>query len=111
MAILEIPTFHDEPYYEMQTILDGSTFILTFHWNEIDAAWFVSVADSKGVAIWSGRRIVANWPLMARCRDARRPKGEILCVVPAGDGSTPRYEDLGDAAKLMYLDAAELGRT
>jgi hypothetical protein len=109
MAITEIPTTNEFPHYEQETTLDGKRFKLTLHFNESDGSWSLDVEDDDG-PIYMGRRLVAEWPLLFRCADPRKPAGEIMCVMTSGNGSLPGFLDLGVSAKLVYLDAEELGR-
>lgn len=109
MAILTIPTQRDTPHYTQETVLDGRNYLLTFHFNEHDGCWYVDVDDVDGVAIVTGKRIVADWSLLHRVADSRRPPGEMLVIDTTGAGA-PGFRELGDRVILTYLDAAELGR-
>lgn len=109
MALL-IPVQQGVPAWSQETMLDGQKFVLHFRWNDTDQAWYLSVHDLLDEPIVSGRRLVADWPVMHRVADPRRPKGEIMVVDLLLNGGTPRYEDLNDKCELTYFTAAELGR-
>jgi len=97
--------------WEQRTTLDGREFVLAFDWNQRTGQWSLALADQDGVAIASGRALVVGHALLQGCVDPRRPPGELL--VDDATGATdldPGFADLGARFRLVYLDAAELGR-
>lgn len=108
MAIFRIPLPTGVPHFVLQTQLDGETFELRIHWNEREEAWYLEIADVDGVTIVASRKLVADWSLMHRVADARKPLGELLVVDLTGEGVDPGLNDLGERVELNYADEAEI---
>ena len=110
MATLEISTeANTRGNYSQRTVLDGREYLLTFRWNQREAKWYLSIADSEEAPIVSGVKVVLNFPLITnRVRDIRRPPGEIFAVDPSGDERDPGFNDLGARVRLLYIEAADL---
>jgi len=106
MALLIIPTRTDLDNYEMSVELDGATYQFIFAWNYRDQAWYFSIADSDGVPIASGVRIVVDWILLKHISDSRKPPGTLVAIDTAGTGVDPGLTELGDRVQLMYQEAA-----
>jgi len=111
MAYLVIRTLQDETSHYVQTVtLDGRLYVMDLDFNARDGYWYLSLSDSDGVPIQGcvGRRLVANWQVL-RSVDSRRPAGEL--VVVGGEDAPPGLTDLGQGQALLYVEAAELGRS
>ena len=97
-----LPTRTDGyPAYDFAVELDGALFSFAMRWNDRDAAWYMSIADSLGVLIVSGVRVVPGWDLLRRSVDPRRPQGAIVAVDTTG-GGMPGLTDLGARVLLVY---------
>ncbi len=107
MATWIIPTLTDTEFYVERVELDSVVFELTFAWNTREEKWFLSVADADGVALASGIKIVADWPLFQSVSNADMPAGTMLANDTSGAGLDPGLDDLGDRVLLMYQDAAD----
>jgi len=105
MAVFVVPTANRNPHFEQETTLDGVRFILNFHWNSVSGSWFMSVSDIDGEPIISGRRMSANWSMLARSADSRRPAGELIVIDTSGSGVDPSFDELGERVLLSYLEA------
>jgi hypothetical protein len=103
MMLHVIPLTSDSPHYEQQTELDGVVYALTLEWNEREGAWYLTLADANGDIIRAGIKLVTNWRLLRRVRDARRPPGELVAYDPAGKGLG--RDNLGTDVQLLYADA------
>lgn len=89
--------------------LDGVVFTLAFSYSERSSLWYLSVyltTDGDPVPIWLGTPMVAGYPLLFGCTHESRPIGEL----GVDADFDPTQTDLGTFAKLVYYDAAELGR-
>lgn len=106
MANFLIPTATSNPHFVMQTQLDGLTYTIRVHWNEREGAFYLDVGDVDNVPIVTGRKLVADWPLLHRVRDEGKPPGEIYVVDKTGEGVDPGFDDLGKRVVLIYIDAA-----
>lgn len=103
-----IPTSTDLTHYDMQVVLDGTTYTLELRWNTRASAWFMHIFTEAGDPIVCGVRVVVDQPLGARTRDARRPSGFMFAVDTSGKHVDPTIDDLGERVQIIYLTAAEL---
>lgn len=105
-----VPTYTDTTHYSEQVTLDGSPYVLTFDFNQREAAWYVSVGLPDGTRIYDGLKLVCNWPLMHKCSDPNRPPGDLFVLSNSADNSTPGLADLGTGGRcaLYYLPQADL---
>ena len=101
MSRLTIPVTSTEPSSSVDVMLDDKAFSIETRWNDRDGAWYLSLYDADGEAIITGRRVVADWDLLLRVQDARRPTGRLLVVDTTGAGD-PGRDDLGDRVQLVY---------
>lgn len=108
MTIQTLPTRTDIARYDFDVELDGQTYTFDFEWNDRDAGWYMSISDSVGAPLLSGRRIVLNFPLISRYRDARLPAGTIEAIDTGSTDTEPGFADLGDRVKLLYTPLADL---
>lgn len=102
MATVKIPLRNDLPWYSLSVELSGKTYGLELRWNEVAAAWFLSLSDASNVAIVSGLRLVIGWPLAKRYADARLPPGTFVAIDTTGKGLDPTRNDLGTRVELYY---------
>lgn len=96
MSLVIVPTDSTgAQLYEQQTTLDGATYNLYFNFNQRTQCWYLSIADSSGVDIYNGVKIITGLPLLRKCKDPRRPPGDFLCLssVPSNP-SPPGLQDL-----------------
>jgi len=108
MAIVVIPTRTDLGAYTFQAELDGSLYRFGMQFNEREQLWYMSIADEAGVAIRSGIKVVANFPLLTRVADIRKPPGQLIALSPTAQEPDPGLEDLGDGVSLIYLEEGEI---
>jgi len=108
MAILRIPLPQGLPQFVQQVPLDGRTYTLRFHWNEREESWYMELADAEDVTIIAARKLVANWPLLHRRPDERKPPGELFVIDATGPGVDPGLQDLDQRVQLQYFDAEEM---
>lgn len=107
MSILQIRIPQDTPRFVQHTLLDEQTYVLRGSWNERESAWYLDIGDSDDVPIITSRKLVANWPLLHRVTDARKPPGEIYCIDPTGSVN-PGLDDLDNRVLLLYFDEVEM---
>lgn len=105
MATWIIPTLADTEFYTERVELDGVVFALTFAWNTREEKWYLSIADADGVALASGIKIVADWPLFQSVSNTDMPKGMMIANDTSGAGLDPGLDELGGRVLLMYMDA------
>ena len=96
MTVQLVPT-DDTPgtqSYVQSTTFEGKTFVLAFQYNQRCASWYLSIADVNGVDIYNGVKLVCGIPLLRKCKDARRPAGELVVLSSTTDLSPPSLVDL-----------------
>lgn len=98
---------HD--YQMFLSTLDDVVYQLTLTWNAREAAWYMSLAAEDGTEIWTGQKVVVNWPLCRRRRHPLQPPGMLIAIDTSGRGLDPGEKDLGDRVRMFYYSASELG--
>lgn len=107
MAVHTIPVRAGVPHFREEVELDGVTYGLEFRWNERANGWFMSLSDAEGDVLLSGIRLVIDWPLLARFKGERLPRGHLVVVDTSGAGLDPGLHDFGTQRQLLYFDASE----
>lgn len=107
MAV-NLPLRNDAALFSFDCQLDGTTYLFAFRWNERDAQWLFDLSDVDRVPIVSGVAVVVDFPLGARCADARMPPGMLVAVDTTGAHADPGETDLGARTVIVYTTAAEL---
>jgi hypothetical protein len=103
VTIQTIPTYAD-PFWVQSTTLEGTTFILSFDYNQRCDCYYLSVQDSEGNDIYDGVKIVCDLPLLRTCADKdRAPVGELWALSLNGDNSTPRLGELAPGGRVVLL--------
>lgn len=93
MTVQLIPTF-DVPFWQQKTTLEGQSFVLTFAFNQREGTWYLSIADSSGVDIYNGQKLMCLQLLLRKCKDPRRPAGDLVVFDNTGVNTPPGLEDL-----------------
>lgn len=110
--IVEIPLNSNDPLFRIAVPLDGGTYVLDFSWSARSAAWFLDVylqSDTDPVKILVGQKATVNYPWLRGVVVDGRPVGELMLFDLNASGECGRY-DLGTRCRLLYADAAEMGR-
>ena len=105
MAILLVPTDSTgAPSYVQTSTFEGTQYVLQFDYNQRCASWYLSVADTLGVDIYNGVKLVCNFPLLSKCKDPRRPPGSLFVFSATVDLSPASQWDLlpGGRCSLVY---------
>ena len=108
MTQFSLPTVPDYKNYSFAVELDGETYTLTLYFNARDNAYYLSVEDSLGVAVVSGRKVSANAAMFLGRANANLPGGEILVLDTEGLSRPPVVGELGTLFELLYIDEAEV---
>jgi hypothetical protein len=110
--ILEIPLNSNDAIFRITAPLDGATYVLDFDWSERAGMWFLDLyvqSDTDPQPILMGQKCVVNYPWLRGVVADGRPVGELALIDLNASGECGRY-DLGTRCRLLYADAAELGR-
>jgi hypothetical protein len=108
LTISVIPTRTDLPNWDQITTLDGIDFQLGFRYNQRENVYYLIVADSTGIVLNGGIKLVAGWLLMSDFVDQRLPPGEIFVGTTGLNDSPPGLGELGVRGILYYADQAEV---
>lgn len=100
---VEVPVSLDVPLYTERVTLDGQEYLLRFDWNGREGRWYLDIGDVSENWIVRGVKLIADWPLLRRCVDPRRPPGTLMAVDFSGAGEPPSLSDLGRSVKLIYF--------
>jgi hypothetical protein len=93
MTILVVPTFSDDSW-DQSTTFEGTKYTLNFQFNQRCASFYMSIADADGVDIYNGVKVVCGPLLLRKCKDSRRPPGDLFCLSATADTSPPGLVDL-----------------
>lgn len=85
--------------------LDGVVYTLRLRWSQRGECWHFDLADSDGVAILSGIRMVTGFPLLYRFRHLPVPPGEFYFFDLRDAGGMPTLDEMGDRYRFYYVDA------
>lgn len=109
MAVQIINTLFDgTSHYEQSTILDGSSYLLSFDYNVRDEHWYFSLrtVDEEPISGFTGLKLVQNWFPGRLSRDINKPPG--LFLVSSEQHTEPGLLDLGDGTTLFYIPEADI---
>jgi hypothetical protein len=105
-VIYEIPITPTDPSFIQEVTLDGTTYRLTFRWNDRESKWYLTLTDLDDVVIVASMALVSGASLLRHVVDYTiRPPGELILV-----GVADR-DNLGTDAVLIYADAEEVEAT
>lgn len=107
MALFDMPVIAEEQNHEFSIELDSVVFLLRLYFNTRDAFWYLDVRKEDGTAIYLGRRLTVEFPVMARIQDANKPAGEFALIDLRSQDIEAAFDTLGVDNPLIYLDAAE----
>jgi hypothetical protein len=103
--IFVIPTDLLESNYPQTSTLDGTAYILELLWNARARRWFMTLSDTDGNRLISGRKLVANIVWGARDVLEALPPGDIwVRTGPSSNDADPGLRELGSRVFLMYVD-------
>ncbi len=108
MSVTEVPLRSDLPHFDLVQVLDGVSYLLTFHWNTRSEAWYLSLSLEDETPIWAGVKVVVGWPLFRRNKNLLAPPGFLMAFDDATLQRDPGLEDLGKRVRLLYFDASEV---
>lgn len=101
---IQLVTTYDLPTWSEASTLEGSTFVLSFSYNQRESVYYMGVADAAGVDVYTGVKLMPLQFLMRKCKDPRRPAGDFLVFDNTGSVVPPALHDLapGGRCSLLY---------
>ena len=106
IEILQLDSNHE--YQEAEFQLDGETFRLLSRYNARVDSWFLSLYDSDGNPIHTGRRVTVGNFLFPWLVSESRPGGQLMAVDSQDEDADPGHDDLGTRVDVFYFDADEI---
>lgn len=109
MSISLIPTFAD-PFFSEVVNLEGTDFLLRFHYNQREDAMYMDIATPDGDDIVNGIKCLSTWPLLHKWADSRLPPGELIITPNTPDTGPARLGGLapGGGWSLFYYSSDQL---
>jgi hypothetical protein len=98
-----IPTSPDDAHYTQRTTLDGQPYVLTFRYNQREAAYYLEVALDDGTVLAAGVKVVCNIPLLERLADLRAPRHTLIAIAGGTDTSPPGIGELGEGRRVQLF--------
>lgn len=95
------------PDQEIETTLDGVTYILRARWNYRLEQWFLDIHDEDDDPIVSGLAIALGAYIGRRVKDARMPPGMLIASDLSGAGIEATLDDLTTRVAVYYYSAEE----
>ena len=75
--------------YFQTTTFEGTAYTLSWQFNQRCGEWYLSIADNLGVDIYNGVKVVCGLPLLRKCKDPRRPPGQLYVISSSQTDQTP----------------------
>lgn len=104
MANLQLPFDSEDTHYEFKTTLQGAVYTFEVRWNTREQAWYTTIKTEDEEIIVADCKIVADWFLFLRSRDARLPPGLFATYDTSGRGQNPGINDLGTRVQVVYVE-------
>lgn len=101
--IYAIPTTSLEPDFEQTQTLDGTQYQIEFLWNARASRWFMTLLDTEGTPLATGRKMVTGPWASRETIDDRLP-GQLWVHPTEATDADPGLRDLGNRVYLMYVD-------
>ena len=103
MAILQIPTSPDTPFYSQTSQLEGVDYGFVFVYNQRENTYYLSIETVAGEPLVKGVKLVCNIPLLAPFTSDQLPPGVLFVVSSdSANNSPPGIGELGARCQLMY---------
>ncbi len=88
--------------------LGGLDLTVRETWSERLQVWYLDLLDADGVVIWAGRKLLSNYQVAIRQRDARLPPGIFWADSESDDRTPPDFDALGTRVMLSYSDPEDI---
>jgi len=102
MALLEIPTSPDAPFYSQTSQLEGVDYGFLFVYNQRENAYYLSIEDTAGNPLVKGIKLVCNTFLLDPFLSPSLPPGKLFVQSSDSNTSPPGIGELGSRCQLMY---------
>jgi hypothetical protein len=105
-----VPTTIEEQYPLRVDSYELGGIDLTLQLAYVDRldTYYLDLFDSDGNIIYAGRKILANYQVAIRQRDARLPAGIFWADSEDPDDTPPSFDELGQRVMLAYSDPEDV---
>lgn len=107
---MKIIPFFEGSFFTQQIALDGTVYVLDFHWNNRASAWSLTIRDVAQDILVAGIRLTIGTDLLAQFQSYDIPPGELYVFDLSGDFSDIGRDDFVNdrALQLVYFTGAEV---
>lgn len=105
MALTKLPVDSLRANYSFRASLDGTTFVLSFRYNERAGLWIVDIADDQENIIVSGLPILLGTLLTERFSYKNIPIGDLFVLNLEKENEEASRDNLGTNALVLYEEA------
>jgi hypothetical protein len=102
-----LPASRAESWYAMDVTLDGRAYRITLAWSDRERRWYFDLSTSEGGRVATGRKLVADTPLLARDVGDLVPPGMLIALDTSHEDGDPDLRELGSRVLLCYVDEAD----
>lgn len=99
--------YKGEPDQTIQEVLNGVPVTLRFKWNTRFKFWSLSIYSRDGDPIFTGVKLVRDFPLLERLR-LRELDGDFVLARIYGDWDYPRFDSLPEEMAIVWLNGDEI---
>lgn len=107
MAIA-IPFTSETPFYQFNTVIEGSRYYFNVRWNTRDEAWYFDLLDEDEDPIMYGIKIALGAALGGRSIDPRWPPGHFFAIDTSSESVDATLNDLGSRVIVEFYTTTEL---
>lgn len=105
MALLTLPITNDTFNYQFRTVLDDVVYTIEIRYNERINRWILSLSDSEGVSLVTGKIILLNGVSWINFKADNIPKGFLLTLNVKDSNIEPELSNFGKDVLLTYIEA------
>ena len=105
MAIEILTLDSEHEFQETEFQLDGETFRLLARYIARTDSWMLSLFDTAGDPIATGRRLTVGNFLVPWLTGRNRPAGQLIALDTTNRDEDPGEHDLGERVLVIYADA------
>ena len=105
MSILQIPLKPNLEAYEISTVLELVTYILSFSFNRRQDIWYMDILNQDRDPILSGIPMYTQTDLTAQYVGEDMPPGIFLIFDTEGTDNNPVQDEFGNRFLLLYEES------
>lgn len=103
-TLLKIPLLPETSDQVLNVELGGRPYLLRVIWNERFGYFSLSISEVDNTPILTNVKMVKNYNLTGRYKNALLPAGDLFFVQEHGKSVRPLYDDIGVNFSLYYFE-------